>query len=309
MEMAFGALQMLRAAAVAESKPRSLRVEVPKPSQDRPELGRVGAIAAAGFAIGVIWPWLAGVKLVPGPPTDEVSEAASAAAQPSASASAASARGSSEASPPAETAPERTRDETVNIGELQIYGCKDAKDRKLKDCDKVAFDALARGRLAALATCDAAKGGKDTLSIGFDLDFERKVITDIFSGKSSTFTKEKAMKLVECARKEFESVRLDDVDHEHEQYTVFYFIEFVPPGTVTRAPAAAGEEETSEASGLATVGWDVAVVRDEPETGKILTRLRFGTRVVVTARRGKWYRVKYDAKGTLGWVHRNALGL
>lgn len=299
---------MLRAAAVAESRPRSVRVDVPKPSQDRPELGRVGAIAAAGFAIGIIWPWIAGVKLVPGPPTDEVSESTSAAAQASGSAPPQSAP-SAEATPAVESAPERTKEETVNIGELQIYGCKDAKDRKLKDCDKVAFDALARGRLAALATCDAAKGAKDTLSIGFDLDFERKVITDIFSGKSSTFSKEKATKLVECARKEFESVRLDDIDHEHERYTVFYFIEFVPPGTVTRAPAAAAEEETSEASGLATVSWDVAVVRDEPETGKILTRLRFGTRVVVTARRGKWYRVKYDAKGTLGWVHRNALGL
>jgi hypothetical protein len=299
---------MLRADAVADSKPRSVRVEVPKPGQDRPELGRVGAIAAAGFAIGIVWPWIAGVKMVPAPPTDEVSESASA--QPSASASAGGARPPAEVSPPpnADQA-ERTREETVNIGELQIYGCKDAKDRKLKDCDKVAFDALARGRLAALAACDAAKGAKDTLSIGFDLDFERKVITDIFSGKSSTFAKEKASKLVECARKEFESVRLDDIDHEHERYTVFYFVEFVPPGTVTRAPASAADDETSEASGLATVGWDVAVVREEPEGGKVLTRLRFGTRVVVTARRGKWYRVKYDAKGTQGWVHRNALGL
>jgi len=272
-------------------------------------LAKVGVIAAVGFSIGVIWPWLAGVKLVPGPPTDEVSEVASAAAQPSASASSGAPR-AAEANPPSEgDVPERTREETVNIGELQVFGCKDGRDRKLKDCDKVAFDAVARGRLAALATCDAAKGAKDTLSIGFDLDFEKKVITDIFSGKSSTFAKDKASHLVECARKEFESVRLDDIDHEHERYTVFYFVEFVPPGTVTRAPAAAADEETSEASGLATVGWDVAVVRDEPETGKVLTRLRFGTRVVVTARRGKWYRVKYDAKGTLGWVHRNALGL
>lgn len=266
----------------------------------------MGAIAAAGFAIGIIWPWLAGVKLVPSPPMDEVAETPSASAQASAAPPAASAHAPAEAST---DIVERTRDETVNIGELQVFGCKDGKDRKLKDCDKVAFDALARGRLSALATCDAAKGAKDTLSIGFELDFGQKVIVDIFSGKSSTFTKEKSKELVDCARKEFESVRLDDIDHEHERYTVFYFVEFVPPGTVTRAPADTGSEETSEASGLATVGWDVAVVREEPETGKVLTRLRFGTRVVVTARRGKWYRVKYDAKGTLGWVHRNALGL
>jgi hypothetical protein len=296
---------------VAQTKARSLRVEVPKPSQDRPELGRVGVIAAVGFAIGVVWPWLAGVKLVPSPPTDEIAEVGSAAPQPSGSAPTASARAAEEANVPSGSeVAERTREETVNIGDLQVFGCRDSKDRKLKDCDKVAFDALARGRLSALATCDVAKGAKDTLSIGFELDFDQKAIAEIFSGKSTTFSKDKAAKLVECARKEFESVRLDDLEHEHRDYTVFYFVEFVPPGTVTHAPAAASaEEETIEASGLATVGWDVAVVRDEPETGKILTRLRFGTRVVVTARRGKWYRVKYDAKGTLGWVHRNALGL
>jgi hypothetical protein len=141
---------------VAERRPRSLKVDVPKPNQDRPELGRVGAIAAAGFAIGVVWPWMAGLKLVPSPPTDELSEVSSAQAQPSASASAAAAHAPEP--PAAADAPERTREETVNIGELQVFGCKDAKDRKLKDCDKVAFDALARGRLSALATCDAAKG-------------------------------------------------------------------------------------------------------------------------------------------------------
>lgn len=283
---------------------------MPKPAEDRPELGRVGAIAALGFALGAVWPWLAGVKLVPSPPTDELAEVSSAAAQPSGSAPAASAHAPDQPTATAEPeATERTREETVNIGELQVFACRDSKDKKLKDCDKVGFDALARGRLSALAACDAAKGAKDTLSIGFELDFEQKTISQIFSGKSTTFSKEKAARLVECATKEFESVRLDDLDHEHELYTVFYFVEFVPPGTVTKAPEPAAGEETSEASGLATVGWDVAVVRDEPETGKILTRLRFGTRVVVTARRGKWYRVKYDAKGTQGWVHRNALGL
>lgn len=285
---------------------------MPKPNQDRPELGRVGVIAAVGFALGVAWPWMAGVKLVPSPPTDEIAESGSASAEPSASPPVASGRPEDDATDvKAAGVADRTREETVNIGDLQVFGCRDGKGKKLKDCDKVAFDGIAHGRLSALAACDDAKGAKDTLSIGFELDFEKKAIAEIFSGKSSTFSKEKAKGLVECAKKEFESVRLDDLEHEHEEYTVFYFVEFVPPGTVTRpaSSAAAPEDETADASGLATVGWDVAVVRDEPETGKILTRLRFGTRVVVTARRGKWYRVKYDAKGTLGWVHRNALGL
>ena len=141
-----------------------------------------------------------------------------------------------------------------------------------------------------------------------ELDFEQKAITDVFAGKSTTFPKEKAHALVDCAKKGLEAVHLDGLDHEHSRYTVFYFIEFVPPGTLVTTPAAAAEE-TADASGLATIGWDVAVVRDQPEDGKIIARIRYGTRVVVTARRGKWYEVKFDAKGTKGWVHRNALGL
>jgi hypothetical protein len=289
---------------------RSLKVEVPKPEQDRAELGRVGVIAAAGFVIGVVWPWLAGVRLVPSPPTDDAVENASV---PSASSAAGNdvPAPSASAVPAAPSPEERTHDETVKLGELQVFGCRD-HDRKLKDCDKVNFDGLARGHLAALAACDAAKGASETLSIGFELDFERKIVSDVFSGKSTTFPKSKAEELVLCAKKEFASVRLDGLTHEHQRYTVFYFVEFVPPGSAVAADApgtSASPEPTTEASGLATVSWDVAVVRDEPEKGKVQTRLRYGTRVLVAGRRGNWYLVKYDAKGAKGWVHRNALGL
>ena len=54
-----------------------LKVEVPKPGADRPEFGRVGVIAGVGFAIGIAWPWLAGVRLVPSPPADESGRARS----------------------------------------------------------------------------------------------------------------------------------------------------------------------------------------------------------------------------------------
>jgi hypothetical protein len=288
-----------------------LKVEVPGPGADRPELGRVGVIAGVGFAIGIAWPWLAGVRLVPSPPTDEVAEAAPSAihAVPSASGEPAGLAPGALATAIAPEAPVRTREETVKVSDVKITACRDAK-KKFKDCDHVGFDSVARPHLVALAGCAAAVGASETLSLGFELDFEKKSVSDVFAGKSTTFAKDKAHALVDCAKKEFESVRLDGVDHEHSSYTVFSFIEFVPPGTVT-APAPSGDAaaETTEASGLATIGWDVAVVRDQPEDGKILTRLRYGTRVAVTAHRGKWYEVKYDSKGAKGWVHRNALGL
>jgi hypothetical protein len=288
------------------AREQGLKVEVPKPDKDRPELGRVGVIAAAGFVIGVAWPWLAGVKMVPSPPVDEPNE-------PAVAPSAAPSGGAPKAAPPlaaTEPAPPLvTSEQTVKVGESQITGCRDGKS-KVKECDRIAVDAALKGPLAALAGCPAAKGAKETLSIGFELDFESKRVTDVFAGKSTTFSKERTRSLLECARKEVETVRLDGIDHEHERYTAFFFAEFVPPGTTLAAPAGSAEAEpTAEASGLATVGWDVAVVRDTPEDGQILTRLRYGTRVVVLARRGKWYEVKYDAKGRRGWVHKNAIGM
>src|SRR5262249_31174345 len=54
-----------------QASPTAPKIEVPKPSTDRPQLGRVGIIAVVGFVIGMIWPRLAGVKLVPNAPTDE----------------------------------------------------------------------------------------------------------------------------------------------------------------------------------------------------------------------------------------------
>lgn len=283
---------------------RNLKVEVPKPEQERAEFGKVGIIAAVGFAIGIAWPWLAGVRLVPSPPSDEGDPAP--AASVAASASAGSAASSMPAPESSAAPPSRTADETVKIGEGQVVGCREGK-KKLKDCDRVAFDAIAKPKLSTLATCTAGKGKNLILSIGFELDFEEKRVADVFAGKSTTFSKEETHELLECAKKEFDGVRLDGIDHEHPRYTVFYFVQFVPPGTIL--DAAQLEQQTAEASGLATVQWDVAVVRDQPEDGKIVARLRYGTRAVVTARRGKWYQIKYDAKGSLGWVHQNAIGL
>lgn len=285
---------------------RSLKVEVPKPGTDRPELGRVGIIAAVGFVIGIAWPWLSGVRLVPSPPNDEVTEVAPAVA-PSASALAATTPSAAVSAVDTAAPAATTNAQSVKISDLKITTCRSDAGKKLKDCDKVQFDPLARGRLGGLSRCGAAQGAEGTLSIGFDLDFEKRAIVDVFSGKSTTFPKEQASALVDCAKKEFAAVTLDGVDHEHPRYTAFYFVEFVPAGAP--AEAAAPEEQTQAASGLATVAWDVAVVRDAPEDGKIATRLRYGTRVVVTGRKGRWYEVRYDAKGQKGWVHRNALGL
>jgi hypothetical protein len=63
-------------------------------------------------------------------------------------------------------------------------------------------------------------------------------------------------------------------------------------------------------SGQATIGWKAAVVREGPSgQAPTLDRLKNGSRVMVTGRKGDWYRVKYGRPSRAGWVHRQALGL
>jgi Bacterial SH3 domain len=63
-------------------------------------------------------------------------------------------------------------------------------------------------------------------------------------------------------------------------------------------------------SGQATIGWKAVVVRESPSgQAATLDRLKNGSRVMVTGRKGDWYRVKYGRPSRAGWVHRQALGL
>jgi hypothetical protein len=51
-----------------------LLLQVPGPDEDRPQWKRVAVIAAVGFAVGIAWPRLAGVRM--GPSLPEVSSSA-----------------------------------------------------------------------------------------------------------------------------------------------------------------------------------------------------------------------------------------
>ena len=70
------------------------------------------------------------------------------------------------------------------------------------------------------------------------------------------------------------------------------------------------DEKLVTMSGQATIGWKAAVVRESPSgQAATLDRLKNGSRVTVTGRKGDWYRVKYGRPSRAGWVHRQALGL
>jgi hypothetical protein len=292
---------------VAHVAEKPISVELPKPEADRPRLGRVGTIALVGFVIGIAWPRLAGLQMVPRPPVDESPAAAASSslqAPPAAAPAPALARSAEPAAPP--------QSESLQIGPAKVVSCASAKGERLTDCGHFDFDKVARDRLLALGGCKGAQGATGTLSIGFEIDFAKKSIA-VLRGKSTTLADATAAALLECAKQELASASLEGLDHHHARYTIFYAVELLPPGEAPVAASgdagAAAGAEPSAASGLATVAWDVALIRDAPKDGAIVARILRGTRIVVTGKKDEWYRVKYDAKGSEGWVYRTAIGL
>ena len=287
----------------SSKRPSGLNIEVPTDSQDRLRLGRVGVVAVVGFVVGLLGPRLAGKQLAPGPPIDETgSKAASPSAKPKKPAAA-----KPPVPPPAPKAAPKAEDR-VELGDIQVTSCRNADGDTLRTCDSVHLGALAEGRLKALGACGAAEDAEGMLSIGLDIDFERNAVVDFRNGKSTTLPARTAHQLIDCAKKEFSSVDLAGIQHQHAQYTVFYLVTFIAPKADSEPRDEPGEQ-TIAASGRATVSWHVALVREAPKDGAIVARLLSGTRVVVTGRRGDWCRVQYNAKGSEGWVYRTAIGL
>jgi len=200
------------------------------------------------------------------------------------------------------------------VSEPQFVACRSGGKKKKDDCDPVAFDTLARPHIQALASCEGAERLSGVLSLGFELDFESASVKSVKSGKSSSFAADDVERLLACAKKEFSKVSLTAMPHKNDAYLIFYRVEFPEPDKAKPEHAAAAAEppagEVTEATGRATVSWDVALVRGTASRdGVVVARVMQGTRVTVTGRRGDWYRIKYDAKGSTGWVYRTAIGM
>lgn len=258
----------------------------------RRSLSRAGIIAAVGFVLGVLWPWLLGISLVPEPPvSDRATKTDGAAADP----------------PDAQVseAKEIAATDLLEISEPLVTSCRDVEGKAEKSCSGIDFDPILHGPLLTLVECPAAQGVFGTLSLGIELSFAEKKVTKVESGRSTDLPAAVSKELIRCAEKRLEAAALDATPAAHASYTVFYKILFKTP------EIAASEAETiSLASGVATVLWRTALVREEPNgEAKIRARVLAGARLTVSGRMGDWYRVKYDASGREGWVHGAALGL
>lgn len=300
-----------------------LKVEIPKPGDDRPAWSKVGIIGVAGFVIGMAWPRLAGIHLGPNPPSDahplaEVASSAEPSAAPAASGALSGAPGASAVAPvgTAATEPPAANRELVVVGSGKIAKCSDGKDKKVDDCGELQFDPIAVPKVKELARCPSAVGLEGKLSIGFEVDFKNKEV-HVLKGKKTTLPSSTVQGILKCAAMTFANVAIEDVPHKHRRYTLFYSAAFYPPGKHPDEDKADKKDDggtsagnttsESEASGSGTVSWDRAPIRKEPKTGDVVTHAVKGTHVKILAKQNDWYKVEVGSK--TGWVYRGALGL
>ncbi len=294
-------------------------VHVPPAADDRPSWVKVGVIAALGFAIGIAWPRIAGVRLGPSAPADAVpaSSPAPRVADTAGNvpASIASASGSQAplTSPVAPVAAAPSGPPVVAVARGLVMSCKTEDGESLKGgsaCGGAGgFDAVAMPRFRRLAACSAAEGATGKLSATVYLDFpNNRVNVDI--GKGSTVPNVES--IGGCLKQQFAGVSLGAVDHTHPRYTLLYSATLAPsqaPSAQPNAAAPGAAAPMSADSPTASVVWEVAIVRDTPRTGQVVARLQRGTKIRLGNVQEGWYRVRYgSAFSSEGWVYRGAIG-
>ncbi len=294
-------------ATKAPSKPH---LHIPAPGSDSRGLGRVGIIAALCFLIGVAWPKLAGVKLVPSVPESKAPTAAPTGSEDGAEPQEAEPAAVAAAATTALTHPTRPPSR-IKLGTPQVTSCRGATGEKLTSCSAPALQPAFEATLLGLEQCEAGKDAVGMLSLGVELDFGSNQVAEVSRGRSTTLSEVASQGLLRCFKSAVTAVDLSSIKHEQQRYTVFFPVELLAtPTSVDDAPPPSdGEGELTPASGVATVSWDVAVVRAAPKDGDIQARILKGTRVTVTGKRLDWYRIKYDAKGSEGWVYKSAIGM
>jgi hypothetical protein len=299
--------------------PMAPSVHIPSPEADRPSWLRVGVIALIGFALGVAWPKLAGVRLGPSAPAEALSAVAAATRAAEAASALASASASLAVSAPPASASAAPTPVTITVSHGAILSCKSEEDEsfKGKDCGWVAgLDPLVQTRLKRLAQAPMASQNPGKLNIILGLDFKNNRIS-VESGKSSTVKDVDSLKAFVGG--EVKSMSLKSVDHNYVRYSVLYIVNISngPPevqgatatATATATPSSSSATHETLPEGMAAVVWETAIVRDAPHTGNIVAHLARGTKVQLGTSDGGWYHIKFGPTfSTDGFVYRGAIG-
>ncbi|MDB4937098.1 MAG: hypothetical protein JWP87_4070, partial [Labilithrix sp.] len=218
----------------------------------------------------------------------------------------------------------------VSVGRGAVLTCKtsDGESKKGKECGSLAgLDNVVPPHLKKLAQCSAAEGQTGKLSFVATAVFPSGGLSwDV--GKSSTVGNVDG--ITSCLKTHFSGVTATGIAHEHNRYTVAYNVTFAP-GLEVAAPkidksdksdkseaaeknakddkAEKPEAPAAAAGGEASVGWEVALVRDVPKTGGVVARLPRGTKVRLGAIKDGWYAIKFGENFSQdGFVYRGAIG-
>jgi hypothetical protein len=225
----------------------------------------------------------------------------------------------------------------ITVPKGLVISCKtsDGDTKKgNKDCGAVpGVDALVMPRVRKISTCSGVEGQTGKLSLIVNADFASgRFWYEV--GKSSTLQNMDA--ITSCLKTSFHGVSTTATPHEHPRYTVAYTAVFAPGEDEAKAhankdnkpeakakdaPPSDQNEKTTETSpvqpasanaqnsGEATVAWEVALVRDAPKTGGLVSRLPRGTKVKVGSSKDGWYQIKFgESFNNDGWVYRGAIG-
>lgn len=284
-------------------------VHIPAPEADRPSWLRVGLVALVGFAVGVAWPRIAGVRLGPAAPAEAVSAVAAQRAAEAASVAAANAAAAPPPPPPSAAPAAPTVSVAIRRG--AVLSCRDEGGDSMKgrECGGLAgLDSLVRARLERLEQAPAAATNPGKLDVVLGLDFKNNRVS-VSSGRSSTVKDPQSLKAFVAG--EMKGMSLKSVDHDHDRYSVLYVLHITTGDA--GAPAATASASSAAAPSLppgeAAVAWDTAIVRDAPHTGAIVARLPRGTKVKLGPSHGGWYTVEYGAGfASQGFVYRGAIG-
>jgi hypothetical protein len=299
--------------------PAPLTVTIPPKDGDRPSWTRVGVLAIIGFAVGVAWPHLAGVRIGPSAPADAAGSVAAASRAPDAPSgvpalgSAPAALSMTAATPSASaSAPPAALPPVVTVSRGQVNSCKNEAGDSLKgkECGGLAgLDPIVQARLKHVAQVPGAAGNLGKLSVTLNLDFTQNRVSYVDVGKASTVKDTEPFKTFLAG--EMKSMSLKPVDHENPKYSVSYTVTLAEGVAATPGAGSGSGSGTpaGDADGTATVGWEVAIVRDAPHTGTVLARLPRGTKVQTGTMQAGWYKIKYGPGfATEGWVYRGAIG-
>lgn len=235
-----------------------MSVDVPSADRDTPGWIKVGIIAVVGFAVGVAWPRVTGVRLGPNPPGETASnarasspEASQAAATKAAVAKAtvapkgapgaaagsvspvassatravgaAGTGASSNAAAVVGAAVEDAPASRIRVQRGAVLSCRtsggDTK-KGTRECGALpSLDAYVAPRIRKLSTCAAAAEASGKLSLVVGADFATDKITWEI-GKSTTIAPVDGVR--SCLDALFKGATASGIAHEHARYTVAY---------------------------------------------------------------------------------------